>query len=222
MVRLPPQRWSSRSACKGKYVQGPIPYPSYDDEGGNGNGDGKSKNPNPASTGSSASTKSSISPEGGNWGYDGKGDGSNRGYGGIGDGHNGAYGSLGFNSYNGQNIKGNAITGVPSSSVDSRADGDVNRDSLSKTNGSTYNPNLQSIGMTSNAAAISSSSQGDGSSSADSQQGESVAKSYEINEKIEEMLSDDQSFMIFIALALTTLMLLVIGYRRNDKEEEEY
>lgn len=36
------------------------------------------------------------------------------------------------------------------------------------------------------------------------------------------MLSDDQSFMIFIALALTTLMLLVIGYRRNDKEEEEY
>ena len=195
---------------------------SNDDDGGNGNGDGKSKNPNPASTGSSASTKSSISPEGGNWGYDGKGDGSNRGYGGIGDGHNGAYGSLGFNSYNGQNIKGNANTGVPSSSVDSRADGDVNRDSLSKTNGSTYNPNLQSIGMTSNAAAISSSSQGDGSSSADSQQCESVAKSYEINEKIEEMLSDDQSFMIFIALALTTLMLLVIGYRRNDKEEEEY
>ena len=195
---------------------------SNDGDGGNGNGNGKSKNINPTSTGSSASTKSSISSGGGNWGYDGNGDGSNRGYGGIGDGHNGAYGALGLNSYHGQNIKGNANMDIPSSSVDSRADGNVNRDSLSKTNGSTYNPNLQSIGMTSNAAAVSSSSQGYGGSSADSQQGESVVKSYEINEKIDEMLSDDKSFMIFIALALTTLILLVIGYRRNDKEEEEY
>lgn len=193
-------------------------------------------NPNPTSTGTSASTGTSIGGHGngngqgngngnGN-GYSGSGDGTNLGPGGSGTGHGGAYSNLpGYNAYNGQNIRGTSNNNG-SSNVDSKVDGTVNSDSLSKSNSSNYDANLASVGMTSNAAAASSSSeggsQGAGESSSSSSDGAaSVAKSYEITEKIEELVDNDVSMMVFIVLEIIVLSLLIIGYKRKDEENEE-
>ena len=178
-------------------------------------------NNNPQSTGSSISTGKSISHTGGNgWKYGGNGDGSNLGYAGIGNGHNGAYTSLGLNSYNGQNIKGNGNknTYSPNNGFNMKAS---NRNSLSKSNSSSYNPDLASVGVISNAASgVSTSSSGDEGSS-NSAEAKSVAKSFEINE-INDLISDEQSFLIFLVIAFIVLLLLVIGYKRESHENEEY
>ena len=205
-----------------------ISGPEVSNDDGNGNGqinndnNDKSINTNPKSTGSSISTGKSIGGSGnGNGGYNGNG-GSNLGYGGIGNGHNGPYSSfLGSNSYKGQNIKGNANKNTHSPDVDSQVDGDVDKDSLSRSNSSSYNPNLASVGSTSNAASAASSSQGGSDGASDSLKGESVSKSFEIKE-IEDLISDDQSFAIFLIFAFVVLLLLVIGYRRYGKDNQEY
>ena len=205
-----------------------ISGPEVSNDDGNGNGqinndnNDKSINTNPKSTGPSISTGKSIGGSGnGNGGYNGNG-GSNLGYGGIGNGHNGPYSSLlGSNSYNGQNIKGNANKNTHSPDVDSQVDGDVDKDSLSRSNSSSYNPNLASVGSTSNAASAASSSQGGSDGASDSLKGESVSKSFEIKE-IEDLISDDQSFAIFLIFAFVVLLLLVIGYRRYGKDNQEY
>ncbi|WP_405294408.1 right-handed parallel beta-helix repeat-containing protein [Methanobrevibacter sp.] len=207
----------------GPETSNPDNNPDKEGSGGN-DGSGKSTNTNPSSTGSSISTGTSIGNSGngnGNWRYSGNGDGSNMGYGGIGNGHNGPLGSLGWNSYRGQNIKGDADANSFDASLDSKIDGDVKRDSLSRTNSSSYNPNLKSVGSTSNAASAASSSQGGGGSSSGSGDSQDVAKYYELDEKVDELLNDDSSFMIFLILTAITLILLVIGYRRNNKKEEE-
>jgi hypothetical protein len=80
---------------------------------------------------------------------------------------------------------------------------------------------LASVGSTSNAASAASSSQGGSDGASDSLKGESVSKSFEIKE-IEDLISDDQSFAIFLIFAFVVLLLLVIGYRRYGKDNQEY
>lgn len=178
-------------------------------------------NPNPGSTGSSTSTGTSISGGGnGNGaeigGYSGDGDGSNLGPGGSGTG--GGYDVLPGNSgYAGQKIAGNANS---SSNVFSPVDGTVDSNSMSQSNSSNYNANLASVGMTSNAASASSSSQGNGESAQASSSGD-ASKAYQIDEKIIELLNEDESMLTFVVIAILTLILLVVGYKRKEREIEE-
>ena len=60
-------------------------------------------------------------------------------------------------------------------------------------------------------------SQGEGGSSSDD--GESVSKSYEIRE-LEEIVKDENTMIRFLVIAFITLFLLIVGYRRKEKEEE--
>ena len=199
---------------------------SEDDDGRNDNPiitpDPKddAKHSGSSNTGSSASTGTRIGG-GGDWSsYSGDGDGSNPGYNGIGDNHNGMFSSLGGRGYSGQNINGVANSNS-NARHNSNANGNVNTDSLSKSNSSTYNPDFASIGMTANSAASASSakggSQGEGGSSSDD--GESVSKSYEIRE-LEEIVKDENTMIRFLVIAFITLFLLIVGYRRKEKEEE--
>ena len=199
---------------------------SKDDDGNNDNPiivpDPKddAKHTGSSNTGSSASTGTRIGG-GGDWpSYNGDGDGTNPGYNGIGNNHNGMFSSLGGRGYSGQNINGVANTDS-NSKHNSNAHGNVNTDSLSKSNSSTYNPDFASIGMTANSAASASSaksgSQSEGGSS--SSDGESVSKSYEINE-LEEIVKDENTMIRFLIIAVITLLLLIVGYRRKEKEEE--
>ena len=83
--------------------------------------------------------------------------------------------------------------------------------------------------MTANAAAASSSSeggsQGAGESGSSSSSGGvsdvDVAKSYEITEKLEELVDNSISMTAFIVLEIIVLSLLIIGYRRKEKENED-
>ena len=151
------------------------------------------------------------------------------GPGGSGTGHGGSYSNLpGYNAYNGQNIRGTSDRDGQSD-VDSNVDGTVNSNSLSKSNSSNYNADLASVGMTANAAAASSSSeggsQGAGESGSSSSSGGvsdvDVAKSYEITEKLEELVDNSISMTAFIVLEIIVLSLLIIGYRRKEKENED-
>ena len=75
--------------------------------------------------------------------------------------------------------------------------------------------------MTANSAASASSaqsgSQGEGGSS--STGAESVSKSYEVKE-LEEVVKDENSMIKFLIITFITLFLLIVGYKRNEKEEE--
>ncbi|WP_458454357.1 right-handed parallel beta-helix repeat-containing protein [Methanobrevibacter sp.] len=203
-------------------------------------GSGNSNNPNPTSTGSSTATGTSIGGNGngngqgngygngngnGN-GYSGSGDGNNLGPGSGGTGHGGFSNLPGYSAYDGQSIRGTSNSNG-SSNVDSKVDGTVNSDSLSKSNSSNYNPDLASIGMTVNAAAAPSSSQGgsqgagESSSSSSSGGAANVAKSYEITEKLEEIIDNDVAMLTFIVMEIIVLSLLIIGYKRKEKENED-
>ena len=215
----------------GQWIRWDTPVSNGDDS--SKDDDGKNTNPiiNPdpkddakhtgsSNTGSSASTGTTIGGRG-NWpSYNGDGDGSNPGYNGIGNNHNGLFSSLGGRGYSGQNINGVANANS-NSQHNSNANGNVNTDSLSKSNSSTYNPNFASIGMTANSAASASSaqsgSQGEGGSS--STGAESVSKSYEVKE-LEEVVKDENSMIKFLIITFITLFLLIVGYKRNEKEEE--
>ena len=215
----------------GQWVRWNTPASNGDDS--SDDDDGKKDNPiitpdpkddakhtGSSNTGSSASTGTRIGG-GGEWSsYNGDGDGSNPGYNGIGNNHNGMFSSLGGRGYSGQNINGVANSNS-NARHNSNANGNVNTDSLSKSNSSTYNPDFASIGMTANSAASASSakggSQGEGGSSSDD--GKSVSKSYEIRE-LEEIVKDENTMIRFLVIAFITLFLLIVGYRRKEKEEE--
>ena len=172
---------------------------------------------NPSNTGSSTSTGVNIGGNGDNDGkkqgngiYSGNGDGNNLGPGdGEGDG-----GSLillpNHQDYEGQSIKGQY-------DANSKVHGTVNHDSLSKSNSSHYNPDLSSVGMVDNAASSLSSS-GGGDSGASSSES-SVSKSYEISEKIEKLLNNDNPAVSYLLIGIV-IILLIVGFRRKYGEDD--
>lgn len=189
---------------------------------GTGNNHGVSDNPNYSqNTGFTPGTNNNV-----NINYPGSSTSANQGSSGLSD----VYDTIPGNVYNGQRINSNDQSNS-SSNVNPQVHGTVDSNSMSKSNSSHYDANLASVGMTANAASASSSSgggsqgAGDGSpstsasstASADS----SVSKSYEITEKLEELLDDDKSMMTFIAIAIIVLSLLIIGYKRKEHENED-
>lgn len=210
--------------------------PDDDSKGHGGSGNNPSVDYNPSSTESSTSTGRNI---GGNGNNDGTGNsygpGSGTGGTGSGTGHPGtpytpgtggntnAYGHIPGNTYTGQKVTGNYNS---SSNANSKVDGTSNSNSQSKVNSSKDDSSLSTVGMISNAAASSSSDgggQGETSNSADSSESgaQSVSKSYEITEKLDEIVDDSKSMMTFIVLAIIVLLLLIIGYKRKERETEE-
>ncbi len=212
--------------------------PDDDSKGDGGNGDNPIVNPTPSSTDSSASTGRTIGGNGNNEGSgNAYGPGSGTGTGGSGSGtgtpgtpynpgnpgNTNSYGHIPGNTYTGQQVTGNYNS---SSNANSKVDGTSNSNSQSRVNSSNDDSRLSTVGMISNAAASSSSdggSQGESSSSADSSESgaQSVSKSYEITEKLDEIIDDDKSMLTFIALVLITLFLLIIGYKRKERESED-
>ena len=210
--------------------------PDDDSKGHGGNEDKPSTDYNPSSTESSTSTGRNI---GGNGNNDGSGNnygpGSGTGGTGSGTGHPGTpynpgdggntntYGHIPGNTYTGQKVTGNYNSS--SSNANSKVDGTSNSNSQSKVNSSNHDSSLSTVGMISNAAASSGSDgggEGETSSTDSSQSGaQSVSKSYEIKEKLDELIDDDKSMMTFIALAIIVLLLLIIGYKRKERENEE-
>ena len=218
---------------------GPIEVnPDDDSKGHGGNGDNPIVNPNPGSTDSSTSTGRTIGGNGNNEGSGNTyGPGSGTGTGGSGSGtgtpgtpynpgnpgNTNSYGHIPGNTYTGQKVTGNYNS---TSNANSKVDGTSNSNSQSRVNSSNDDSSLSTVGMISNAAASSSSDgggQGESSSSADSSDSgaQSVSKSYEITEKLDEIVDDDKSMLTFIALAIITLLLLIIGYKRKERENEE-
>jgi hypothetical protein len=210
--------------------------PDDDSKGHGGDGNNPSVNYNPSTTESSTSTGRTIGGNGNNEGSGNNyGPGSGTGTGGSGTGNPGtpytpgdsgntnSYGFIPGNTYTGQKVTGNynSSTSNPNSNVD----GTTNSNSQSKVNSSNYDSSLSTVGMISNAAASSGSDggQGESSNSADSSDSgaQSVSKSYEITEKLEEIIDDDKSMLTFIALVIITLSLLIIGYKRKEKENED-
>lgn len=200
----------------------------------------KPENTNPTNTGTGTSSSTGEKIGGGNGhSYAGSGDGTNMGYSGDGGaGHGSYYSLLKGNGYNGQKIIGIAGNGAGqssgnpgqahnSNSKSSGNNGNVNLNSLSRTNSSNYNPNLASIGMTANTASSSpqgssGSDGGESGGSADSSESisQSVSKSYELNEKDFEILTDEDSIYKFLIYAVIVLLLLIIGYKQKEKEED--
>ncbi len=211
--------------------------PDDDSKGHGGDGNNPSVNYNPSTTESSTSTGRTIGGNGNNEGSGNNyGPGSGTGTGGSGTGNPGtpytpgdsgnthSYGFIPENTYTGQKVTGNYNSST--SNPNSKADGTTNSNSQSKVNSSNYDSSLSTVGMISNAAASSSSDgggQGETSNSADSSDSgaQSVSKSYEITEKLDEIVDDDKSMMTFIALAIIVLLLLIIGYKRKERENEE-
>ena len=177
---------------------------------------------NPTSTGSSTSTGNSIGGNrdgegGGNGKYSGPGDGNNLGPG-DGNGNGNSLISLpGQNEYGGQSITG---TYSPNSSPNSnsRNQGNIDSNSMSKSNSSSYDESLESIGMISNAVAMSSSSGGgDGASGSASSGGSKV---YEVTKSIDMDFDEDDFTIGFIFIGIV-LVLLIIGFKRKQKENDE-
>ncbi len=210
--------------------------PDDDSKGHGGDGDKPTVNPNPSTTDSSSSTGRTIGGNGNNEGSGNTyGPGSGTGTGGSGTGNPGtpytpgntgntnSYGHIPGNTYTGQKVTGNYNSST--SNANSKVDGTSNSNSQSKINSSNDDSSLSTVGMISNAAASSSSDggQGESSNSADSSQSgaQSVSKSYEITEKLEEIIDDDKSMMTFIALAIIVLLLLIIGYKRKERENKD-
>lgn len=212
-----------------------------DSKGSGGTGNTPSINYNPGTTGTSTSTGRTIGGNGNNDGnryFDGDGIGGNHGNsnsGGSGDGTGisgdgitNLFTHIPGNSYDGQKVTGNYDPNASpaESNTNSKVNGTVNSNSESKVNSSNYDDKLSSIGMKSNAAAMSSSSSGNpGESSSSQNSGESgsksISKSYEITEKLDEIIKDDDSMIKFIILAFIVISLLIIGYKRKEKETEE-
>ncbi len=210
--------------------------PDDDSKGHGGNGDNPIVNPNPSSTDTSTSTGRSIGGNGNNEGSGntyGPGSGTGTGESSAGNpgtpytpgdtGNTNSYGYIPGNTYTGQKVTGNYNSST--TNANSKVDGTSNSNSQSKINSSNDDSSLSTVGMISNAAASSSydGGQGEGSSSADSSYSgsPSVSKSYEITEKLEEIIDNDKSMLTFIALAIITLFLLIIGYKRKEKESED-
>ena len=210
--------------------------PDDDSKGHGGNGDNPIVNPNPSSTDTSTSTGRSIGGNGNNEGSGntyGPGSGTGTGESSAGNpgtpytpgdtGNTNSYGYIPGNTYTGQKVTGNYNSST--TNANSKVDGTSNSNSQSKINSSNDDSSLSTVGMISNAAASSSydGGQGEGSSSADSSDSgsPSVSKSYEITEKLEEIIDNDKSMLTFIALAIITLFLLIIGYKRKEKESED-
>ena len=209
--------WNPKSTSP---IIGPVD--PQDDDGGNNPkpNPGGGHNTNPSSTGSNTHTGSTIGQNGagnGNWKYSGDGDGTNSGYGGIGNGHGGHYSLGGTGLYGGQNIKGNSKSNIPSFG-ESQNDDENHQNSQSRTNSSMFNSNLATTGSVSNAMSASSASQG-GADGGGSSGGESVSKAYEISQKIDELLDDGYSTLMSVIFAITGVFLLIVGYRRNKKED---
>ena len=209
----------------------PIEVNPDDDSKEHGeNGGNPRANPNPSTTGSSTSTGRTIGGNGNNYGsgsgFGGNGEGSgNPGtpYDSENTGNTNSYGNIPGNTYTGQKVTGNYNSST--SNTNSKIDGSQNSNSQSKINSSNHDSSLSTVGMISNAAASSGSDggQGESSNSADSSDSgaQSVSKSYEITEKLEEIIDDDKSMLTFIVLAIITLSLLIIGYKRKEKENED-
>ncbi|SEK43443.1 hypothetical protein SAMN05216439_0937 [Methanobrevibacter gottschalkii] len=178
----------------------------------NSNSGGNNHN-NPISTGSSSSTTTSIGgANGNNHGYGngkyfGSGDGNNLG---PSSGNGGFYLAIpGYNKYNGQNVNSN----TSSNSHKSQNRGNVDSDSLSKSNSSKYNPDLVSAGFTVNAASSPSSSQR-GIERASKESGSlSDSASYEITKKIKEVFYDENHITTFILFIIIILFLIILGYK---------
>ncbi len=200
----------------------------------NPNPDSQNTVVNPTSTGSSTSTGISI---GGNGNSEGNGNGRNAGYGdgnnlgpGNGTGNGNSFSSLpGQKEYGGQSIIGIYDPSDASNNAsetqedvdsnrDSKAHGTVNHNSLSKTNSSKFNEHLESVGMTSNAASISSGSSGQGSSSSGGSSESS--KAYEVTKDIDVELSDDNFAKALIIMGIV-FVFLIIGFKRKRKENDE-
>lgn len=193
--------------------------------------EGSNNNPRPSapnvpgissgSTGSSTSTGSSIGGNSGNSGggngqYGGSGDGTNLGPGsGSGTG-NSLLDLPGNSEYKGQAINGMANSN--SSNNHQSVNGDVDSDSLSKVNSSNYDANLLSVGMVSNAASTSSAS-GEGADGSSSAADSQSSKAYEITKKIE--LPKESEVIISFIMIMVVLLLLVVGYKRKQGENDE-
>lgn len=192
---------------------------------------GDSETSSLVSTGSSISTGKSVGGNGnvngqgynngmGNGKYSGTGDGNNLGQS---DGQSELINSLsrlpGRTGYNGQNSDSNNDAYDYSNP---QVPGVEDFKSLSKINGSRQDKNLESVGMTANAASQDSSSSSGGDSGLNSPQyggtdGKSVSKAFEID-KIEELLNEATSMFTFIILALFVILLLIVGYKLKENE----
>ena len=203
--------------------------PDDDSKEHGGNGGDSRVNPNPSTTDSSTSTGRNIGGNGNNYGS-GTGSGGNGGSGNPGTpynpgnaGNTNSYGHIPGNTYTGQKVIGNYNSRT--SNANSKVDGTSDSNSQSKINSSNHDSSLSTVGMISNAAASSGSDggQGEGSNSADSSDSgaQSVSKSYEITEKLEEIIDDDTSMLTNIILVIIILFLLFIGYKRKEKESED-
>ena len=203
--------------------------PDDDSKEHGGNGGDSRVNPNPSTTDSSTSTGRNIGGNGNNYGS-GTGSGGNGGSGNPGTpynpgnaGNTNSYGHIPGNTYTGQKVIGNYNSRT--SNANSKVDGTSDSNSQSKINSSNHDSSLSTVGMISNAAASSGSDggQGEGSNSADSSDSgaQSVSKSYEITEKLEEIIDDDTSMLTNIILVIIILFLLIIGYKRKEKESED-
>ena len=212
--------------------------PNDDSKGHGGNGDNPTVNPNPSSTESSTSTGRTIGGNGNNEGSGNTyGPGSGTGTGGSGSstgnpgtpynpgntGNTNSYGHIPGNTYTGQTVTGNYNS---STTTNSKVDGTSNSNSQSKVNSSNDDSSLSTVGMISNAAASSSSDgggQGESSSSADSSESgaQSVSKSFEITEKLDEIINNDKSMQTFIILVIVVFALLIIGYKKKERENKE-
>ncbi len=174
---------------------------------------------NPTSTGSSTSTGTSIGGNGngaGNGKYSGSGDGNNLGPG-SGSGSGSSLSPLtGRDEYGGQSIIG--TYNPDDSNGNSKVHGTVDSDSLSKSNSSQYNSDLQSVGTTSNAASVSAGASAEsgesGSSSSDS------SRAYEVTKNIDDNFNDNNLWIALIMIAIA-LIFLIIGFRRKQKENED-
>ena len=203
--------------------------PDDDSKEHGGNGGDSRVNPTPSTTDSSTSTGRNIGGNGNNYGS-GTGSGGNGGSGNPGTpynpgnaGNTNSYGHIPGNTYTGQKVIGNYNSRT--SNANSKVDGTSDSNSQSKINSSNHASSLSTVGMISNAAASSGSDggQGEGSNSADSSDSgpQSVSKSYEITEKLEEIIDDDTSMLTNIILVIIILFLLIIGYKRKEKESED-
>ena len=94
-----------------------------------------------------------------------------------------------------------------------------NENSMSSQNSSTYDESLDTVGLTANAIATSDSSAG--SSSADSSSSDS-SKTYELDENTKKQMDPTMSTFTFIAFAVIILLLLMVGYKRGENDEDEY
>ena len=124
----------------------------------------------------------------------------------------------GYNKYNGQNVNSN----TSSNSHKSQNRGNVDSDSLSKSNSSKYNPDLVSAGFTVNAASSPSSSQR-GIERASKESGSlSDSASYEITKKIKEVFYDENHITTFILFIIIILFLIILGYKYGVGKFDEW